>query len=392
VMASSGCAWLPKPPDPNPTPTPEPTPTPDPCTPLEVPWCHETEPPMHCGECQHQPPEEECPIMAPPCAPPEPQCPTFTDRGGTLRLLRHLPAEASARGEEPCDCYMGQVWMPCPVEPPPAEGCTFPQGVPESDFTGGATTHVLGTQVNAAMERLTGCMTGTTCKLDMGADEWFAKVTAELRSTGLCAGRHNETPPGATDEIAVATSCTGWWEGYHVYNYGGRSVVWSPGAARPSWKIDPRHCDEEPEPPPGNHGCPEPLPPRDVPPSKTNAHHYQGKVDTTAVSHGCDFCASIGFCCMPGTGVNNECGSPGCVPRCDCPPRPEGHPDRYACETYFYDGDQLFKDDRGEVLPPCTAQRTDRCVTDNRAQVRCSDCESITTCRADGTHCSTRPL
>ena len=56
-----------------PAPNPEPTPTPIDCPDTgDLPWCHETG--QTCGECLHQPPGEECPVLAPECpeAPPDP--------------------------------------------------------------------------------------------------------------------------------------------------------------------------------------------------------------------------------------------------------------------------------------------------------------------------------
>ena len=247
---------------------------------------------------------------------------------------------------------------PCPVEPPPIDPppidppvpgeCTFPQGVPNSDFTSGPATHTLGTQVNAAMERVARCSAGTDCSAGPSADEFFDAVNAELRATGLCAGRHNETPPGASDEIAVATSCTGWWEGYHVYNYGGGKVVWSPNAARTKWKIDPKWCGDEPEPPPTGECT---LPHPDLTRMKFQSGEKGSHLDTTWITvNQPGFCASIGYCCMPGTGTPpNTCDSPGCVPRGGCPVRGDGDPERPVCEAELCD--QKWECN-GEPYPP----------------------------------------
>ncbi|MBL8918255.1 MAG: hypothetical protein JNJ54_05305 [Myxococcaceae bacterium] len=123
-------------------------------------------------------------------------------------------------------------------------GCTFPQGVPDPDYTAHATTSTtVGTTVNQVMSQLSGCPIGSDCVLAPAypdAQTWFAAVTAALRARGLCAGQHEV---GHTDEIAVsATGCTGLWYGYHAYNYGGGKVVWAPGANRGSWSIAPQHC------------------------------------------------------------------------------------------------------------------------------------------------------
>jgi hypothetical protein len=126
----------------------------------------------------------------------------------------------------------------------PETGCSFPQGVPEADFTGSsATDATVANAVNTVMEELSGCSRGSHCDLNAqypDAQAWFAAVTARLRQLGYCAGQHEV---GATDEIAVSTSgCGGLWYGYHIYYYGGGTVVWNPGAQRGAWTIVPSNC------------------------------------------------------------------------------------------------------------------------------------------------------
>ncbi len=116
ALLFAACSLLPKPPDPGPTPTPPPQWS---CE-LGMPGCHKTKPPQQCSSevspCWHNPtqdPEhcEEAPAcdVTPPDL-PQPQCETFTDRGGTFR---------TRSGQ--CDCYFGQAWTPCPKPPP--TGC-----------------------------------------------------------------------------------------------------------------------------------------------------------------------------------------------------------------------------------------------------------------------------
>ena len=90
LVLFSSCGPIKPPQPPEPTPTPCVTcpagqhceggvcvvDPPPPCPELGVPWCHETTPPMTCGQCKHQPAGERCPIMAPPCDVPPPVCPT----------------------------------------------------------------------------------------------------------------------------------------------------------------------------------------------------------------------------------------------------------------------------------------------------------------------------
>ncbi len=42
---------------------------------------------------------------------PQPQCDSFTDRGGTVRVL-----------DDVCNCYLQEEWIECPVEPSPGPG------------------------------------------------------------------------------------------------------------------------------------------------------------------------------------------------------------------------------------------------------------------------------
>lgn len=333
VLPFLGC-----PTDPDPKPTPEPTPPyTESCQALldkGWKWCHE-EPPQQCSSaempCVHNPSDdprhcEEAPKCEEPPPPlPQPQCPTFTDRGGTFRPM-----------SDACDCYFGHTWNPCDEGP-----CTFPQGE-DQNLTMGPVMRNYAPTVNTAMKELTGCDIGTDCRTNMEPDEWMHAVIDAIHKTGLCAGRHIDTTPGGTDEIAVAARCEGWWEGYKIYNYGGGKVIWSPNADRPAWRLnDTSACGPNPNPtptptPPPPGDCPEPHP--DVTSMKFKTSEEGSHLDTTWITVSQpDYCASVGYCCMPGTGVGNECGSPGCVPRGGCPVRGDGHPDRATCEAELCD-------------------------------------------------------
>jgi len=130
----------------------------------------------------------------------------------------------------------------------------FPQGVPEADFTYlGMREPTLGRTVNDALAAAVGCPVGSTCELQgVSPNDVFAAVTQRLRDMGLCAGRHDDSSPGGTDEIAVARRCTDAWEGYHIYAYTG-FAQWSPASYRGDWSIKPVHCGGPPPPAPG---CP----------------------------------------------------------------------------------------------------------------------------------------
>ena len=72
--------------------------------------------------------------------------------------------------------------------------------------------------------------------------------------------------------------------------------------------------------PPNASGCGDPLPPpisRMGPPTSTSGARTSGLSDVTPQVHDGDYCTKVGF-----------------VGRLDCPVRPEGAPDRFACEIY----------------------------------------------------------
>jgi hypothetical protein len=141
LFFSCGGNFPPVPPDPTPTPTPKP------CVPGSCP--RELDEPLMCdeesGKCvacrpdlssatwntdlppglptcstaerpvKHWPAEKECPVLTEPCQDPlpQPQCATFTDRGGNLQ------AQSGS-----CNCWRGYVFVECP-EPPPVGTCPF---------------------------------------------------------------------------------------------------------------------------------------------------------------------------------------------------------------------------------------------------------------------------
>jgi len=339
-IALPGC------PGPGPGPGPEPTPTPTPweCQ-LQMPGCHEYDPPLSCSStatpCWHNPTSnpqhcEEAPKCDDPAPLPQPQCEQFTDRGGNVRPLA-----------ESCDCYFGQAWNPCP-----SEDCSFPQGQ-DDNLTKGPVMRLYAPTVNTAMRELTGCDIGTDCPTGMEPDEWMHAVIDAVKTTGLCAGRHIDTTPGGTDEIAVAARCDGWWEGYKIYNYGGGKVIWSPNADRPAWKLnDPSACSPGPGPtptptPPPSGDCPAPHPDLDGMQFKCREHN--GILDCTWVTvNQVDFCGSVGYCCMPNSGTN-DCDDPACIRRGGCPVRGDGDPERAACEAELCD--QKWKCN-GAPFPP----------------------------------------
>lgn len=242
-----------------------------------------------------------------------------------------------------------------PPTPPPPLSCTL-SGEPPVAIPGHQMT--LGAAVNEAMHALRpDCDIGGRCVIPASTrpQEWQSKVTAELRRRGFCAGQHT---PG-TDEIAVAGVAAGAvWEGFHVYVGGGwdhpeqgGTILWAPQAYRGAWQ-PPGSAGPTP-PPPVTSACPSPQPPRiwtaeTLPrgwgqdqigrPRWMIACKTHGPViDCTPKlpSHSCDYCASIGM------------GEIGGNIRCDCPVRPDGHPDRVACEDFLAGGKLVLESRNG---------------------------------------------
>ena len=99
-------------------------------------------------------------------------------------------------------------------------------------------------------------------------------------------------------------------------------VPGTPPPANPTPPPAPPPPEPTPEPPPsgGRGGCGKPLPP-DIQLVKAKVHFKGGKkwtLDSTALVAGYEYCREIGF-----TDGRNR-----------CPVRPEGHPEREACEAY----------------------------------------------------------
>lgn len=130
---------------------------------------------------------------------------------------------------DPTWCPVGEEWNadlghcvpvvvvppPPPPNPQPTLGCTAPQG---SWVRPKPTTLVARAEIVKVLRELGGCTEGSSCPLPHDNQQsWQAKVVAELRARGLCAGQHEE---GITDEIAVIPlggSQCGRWEAYKVF-------------------------------------------------------------------------------------------------------------------------------------------------------------------------------
>lgn len=271
---------LPKPPAKPPAVEPE-----KPCAELALPWCDEVG--LTCGACKHQPPSERCAIPAPPCPPAKPPV----------------------------------------VEPPAQVGCSI-DGEPGLELAGHVQVH--GAAVNDALRAVTG-QDGGRIVVGEGRQAFQARVIAELRRRGLCAGQH----AADTDEIAVASSPTSPREGFHVYAgpaAGPGTVVLSPQADRGAYAAP---TSSPANPPAASSSCPAPLPLRVYDDGvtahwflKCHAHVPREVIDCTPTTIGQEpFCRAIGMSPMADGTL-----------RGGCPPRPDGHPDRPACEAFISGG------------------------------------------------------
>lgn len=320
----------------NPPQPPQPPPPPWQCE-LEMPGCHETGQTCSTPEapCWHNPTQdpEHC-EEAPACPLPQPQCETFTNRGGELQCQSGS-----------CDCYCGSDWIECEPLPPPvrcpvedqleADSCAAPQ---HSEDVKAATTQL-------------GDRTGRPPResLDLLA------VTIRAQ-TGRCVVSGIEAVFIARDD--------GLYEENHAVFFGDGSWTnsgWGRfiGCHRAVWD----HRDV----------CPDPGPNLDS--MKFTLHDTGNYWDSTFITVGQpEFCASIGYCCMPGTG-GNVCGAPGCIARGGCPVWPDGHPNRAACEKELIGAQQWW----------CDGQPIDY-YNRNPAQAQCNG--HVKTCTQDGRTCA----
>jgi len=341
------------PPAPQPTPTPcvtcpagqhceggacvadPPPPTPDPS-----PVC---EPGATCG-CWHRPPGEEWQQL-PPC-PPTPTCPATCPAG-------------TACADPVAGC------VPTPPEPP--TGCSI-DGEPGPELQGYRPQ--LGAQVNAAMTALSGCAAGSRCVVQEARQAWQARVVAELRRRGLCAGQH--TPE--TDEIAAATSVTAPREGWHIYagsDAGPGTVVWSPGASRPAYAA-PVGPPPPVDPPPSTAGCSPPAVPKVARWGLTYRNRWW---DCTPQFYGKDTAT------WTGVPVNGYCAAIGMSERLYCPARQEGDPNRRACEGVGLGG-------YAAAVPLWRCEQGVPEVNEaNPFQARCA-AGWVEVCATDGTSCT----
>jgi hypothetical protein len=201
-----------------------------------------------------------------------------------------------------------------PVTPSPAVGCTL-DGVIDPDALEGiepkpAAPDRLGDDVNAVQAQLTGCQPQSGDCVVGAYDPWVARVAEGLRAKGWCVGtRIHPDALAVSDPADLSLNYA-----VHVHNAGGDKARWWPSAYVDAWRA-----------PAGTvQACGAPVPPG-VGRITLDVYRRPNRtiVDATLVVRSCEYCAAIGM------------GSMGGLPRCGCPVRPEGHPERVACEALF---------------------------------------------------------
>ncbi len=357
ALSLSGCVKLPPLPGPGPTPTPEPPPPPA-CPELTVPWCHETSPPMTCGACKHQPPEEACPVMAPKCEEPTPQpTPTPPSPPATAPLI----PDEELSAQQPQD---GQrlTWS--------LVSATVDQWRAE----------------NPGRWRADGA-----CLIDgpAGIDAAFQGISDTLVAAGVVAGQSISADGQRSDCIFTNRTGTNVYEEAHLFDYARACVATSSSAIKGTW------IRGASAPPPSVSACPEPRPAEAgqiggigrigmkphggvridgnvVKILDATPNVYAGKAYEVLPSE--NYCAKIGS--FAGDGVSGNTW---------CPARLEGNPDRSACEKWGLrakgsstPGDMRWLADQGRVLVNL----------DNSFQAGCDGCTWLKACNADLSFCS----
>jgi hypothetical protein len=145
-------------------------------------------------------------------------------------------------------------------------------------------------------------------------EEYLDGLVDELRTMGLCAGRSN------TDyEIVQVKNTNDFSEDYDVYTSDG--FMRRGGGYRQTCTPASFPVARDPNAPPQGSGCGVPYPPpvsRFSTKVQYKGDEYDTLDSTPLVGHDVQYCASIGY--TDGRSL--------------CPVRPEGHPERVACEEW----------------------------------------------------------
>lgn len=292
VIFLGGCGWIPFPPNPQPTPTPPPDNCPlngNPSSEPNYPWCHEVNQVCSSAEnpCKHNPSQDPyyC-EEAFPCE--KPQC-----------VL-----------EDDCDCYNIHEWVACEVDPPdppdPPQECVFYNDTDPSHWKGWDPSQNPAQHWEEVKKALT--LVGNTC--GQPPMESLARIAQLVNDQGVCARV-------GTDAVSVQRkSNKKVFEEWHVVYFGNGCKIDGPNAYKAAWE----YLGDTPAP----SLCPAPRP--NMNSMKFNYGEHNGILDTTLTTvMQCDFCKAIGL------GEYNG------QPRCGCPVRPEGHPERVPCEQELCD-------------------------------------------------------
>jgi hypothetical protein len=346
-------------PDPEPTPTPTPTPTPPPAScatttcPPEKPLCAETPEGPTCYK--------PTPNVCPPCA----------------------------EGYECLDPLVG-----CQPKPPaPPAGCV----IPDADDPAWGTPIPVGQRptlmyqaYKRAIEKV-GNRCGYASADESKQMQTLKDIAAALVADGVCAAQ-------SADSVSIKAP-DNLFEEWHAVYFGNGCIIDGPNAYKGAWPYG--GPTTPPTPPPSSYACPAPVPPRlwtaetlpagwgedmiGKPRFEVKAKPHGAVVDSTPVvgPRACDYCLSIGMGEL----------DPG-VPRCSCPVRPDGHPDRVACEDVLLvpsasvHGPKWVKDGSTLALVSCDlAPDSEPCVTENTFQAK-SKGVAIRACSWDMAACS----
>ncbi len=179
-----------------------------------------------------------------------------------------------------------------------------------------------------------------TCLVSVsGIDDAFLGIATELARQLITAGQSITKSGKRSDAIFVNRTGTNLYEEMHVFEYGRACAATGPNAYKGLYKrAVPPTSDTCPFPP-----CPLKTYPDGTPHWKFNAKpHTMQNCDSTPVeTKNCAYCKSIGM---------GEI-SPG-VPRCDCPVRPDGHPERPPVEAWLLDGGAVHDSRNGQDCTP----------------------------------------
>lgn len=187
-------------------------------------------------------------------------------------------------------------------------------------------------RIDGIMAAMTGCNVNSDCATGMTMCQFHTTVIGKLRAESLFAGWQDGVC--ANDEIAVGLR-PDLVQGYHIYNEGGGKVVWSTGA---NWEIGKgayrdtwKSFDTDPTPPPAEPPTTPVVTCPDTPPANTGTIHSSIKPakqdqtwnDFTPKLNDRDWCSA-------------HYGPSGPWPDgrmlVVCALRPEGHPERRACD------------------------------------------------------------